>query len=401
MKRAADEEGDEGISKRANVDYGDIESADAGSSEAEIVAPESVGDEAAAASAAFVDETSTEDAASPAEDATPAMPSNVNGGQKSEGLKSIDQTFKIFVGGIDARVTTPELQTHFEAFGVVIDCVVMVDRMSGRSRGFGFATMETQEGFTAAMEHKSHELYGKWMDLKPAEPQGGRPQPSGGGGGGSAGGGNAGTKNLHVSNLSPTTTKDAVIALFEVHASLKEVSMKEGFCFVNTANRDDAARALQALHGCELDGRKLSINFAKDPDAPMPSPTSAASSYNQQQQQQQPFRGGGCGGGGGGPGHHSSSGPPPHMQQQRQPQQSPTAQMLLSSQWVSMSAAFAENHVGDGDGRLWEYVGTDGQVHGPFGSPQMNLWRAHGFFNSEQNLHLRLTNPPPQGGGGG
>mmetsp|Transcript_2900 Transcript_2900/g.6146 ORF Transcript_2900/g.6146 Transcript_2900/m.6146 type:complete len:198 (+) Transcript_2900:341-934(+) len=89
------------------------------------------------------------------------------------------------------------------------------------------------------------------------------------------------------------------------------------------------------------------------------------------------------------------------MQQQRQPQQSPTAQMLLSSQWVSMSAAFAENHVGDGDGRLWEYVGTDGQVHGPFGSPQMNLWRAHGFFNSEQNLHLRLTNPPPQGGGGG
>lgn len=87
------------------------------------------------------------------------------------GHKGVDQRFKIFVGGIDVRVTTEELQTHFETFGKVVDCVVMQDRATGRSRGFGFATMETQEMFDAALDNKSHELYGKVIvgdiDLQP------------------------------------------------------------------------------------------------------------------------------------------------------------------------------------------------------------------------------------------
>lgn len=45
--------------------------------------------------------------------------------------------YKIFVGGLDPRVTTLELTQYFETFGRTVDCVVMQDRATGRPRGFG------------------------------------------------------------------------------------------------------------------------------------------------------------------------------------------------------------------------------------------------------------------------
>lgn len=49
--------------------------------------------------------------------------------------------YKIFVGGIDPRVTTQELTQYFETFGRTVDCIVMQDRATGRPRGFGYAHM--------------------------------------------------------------------------------------------------------------------------------------------------------------------------------------------------------------------------------------------------------------------
>jgi hypothetical protein len=202
--------------------------------------------------------------------------------------------------------------------------------------------------------------YAQLMDLKPAEPQ-----PTNSVRHNGVGGSSVATKNLHVSNLSRNSSKDSILALFEVHATVLDVSMKEGFCFVNTASREDASRALQALQGRELDGMKLSINFAKvfclstvdrcgmvnlkrhvqfDPlSVQQDSDADTASQALHHPQRQ--F--GGCGGGN------------PHGNQGMRSQ---TASMLLSGQWVSMNAAFAEDHVRDNDGRLWEYVGTDEQV---------------------------------------
>lgn len=74
-----------------------------------------------------------------------------------------------------------------------------------------------------------------------------------------------------VSNLSPGTTKEMVQTVFETHATLREVIMKEGFCFVNTSSEGDAAKAMAALQGASLNGSKISINFAKDRDRPAPS----------------------------------------------------------------------------------------------------------------------------------
>ena len=47
---------------------------------------------------------------------------------------------KIFLGGIAANTSQDAIKKYFSSFGEVIDCVVMQDRATGKSRGFGFIT---------------------------------------------------------------------------------------------------------------------------------------------------------------------------------------------------------------------------------------------------------------------
>lgn len=50
---------------------------------------------------------------------------------------------KIFLGGLSADATEQTLRNHFGAYGAITECVIMVDRDSGQSRGFGFVTFRT------------------------------------------------------------------------------------------------------------------------------------------------------------------------------------------------------------------------------------------------------------------
>lgn len=50
---------------------------------------------------------------------------------------------KIFVGGIAPSVDDAGFRQYFESYGTITDAIVMMDRDSGRSRGFGFVTFET------------------------------------------------------------------------------------------------------------------------------------------------------------------------------------------------------------------------------------------------------------------
>ena len=49
---------------------------------------------------------------------------------------------KLFVGSLDWGVTTEDLQQAFAQFGDIEDAVVITDKFSGRSKGFGFVTFE-------------------------------------------------------------------------------------------------------------------------------------------------------------------------------------------------------------------------------------------------------------------
>ena len=104
---------------------------------------------------------------------------------------------KLFVGNLSFNVTENDLQDAFAAHGTVVETNLMMDRTTGRPRGFGFITMSTPEEAQKAIDG----LNGKAMDgrnltvniAKPREERagggggGGRREYGGGGGGGGGG----------------------------------------------------------------------------------------------------------------------------------------------------------------------------------------------------------------------
>ncbi|KAG0364823.1 hypothetical protein BGX24_004439, partial [Mortierella sp. AD032] len=72
-----------------------------------------------------------------------------------------EKTEKIFVGGIAANVTEEEFANYFSQFGHVLDATLMLDRASGRPRGFGFITFESDKGVDAALSRRDLMLHDK------------------------------------------------------------------------------------------------------------------------------------------------------------------------------------------------------------------------------------------------
>lgn len=59
---------------------------------------------------------------------------------------------KLYVGNLDYTVTQDDLKAHFAQAGTVVDAVVINDKYSGRSKGFGFVEMATDEEAKKAIE---------------------------------------------------------------------------------------------------------------------------------------------------------------------------------------------------------------------------------------------------------
>ena len=79
---------------------------------------------------------------------------------------------KLFVGSLSWGVKEDMLREAFEKAGTVEDAVVITDRMSGRSKGFGFVTMSTPEEAQAAIEMwNEKELDGRKIIVNEARPK--------------------------------------------------------------------------------------------------------------------------------------------------------------------------------------------------------------------------------------
>ena len=86
---------------------------------------------------------------------------------------------KLYVGGLPYSVTDGQLQEIFSAHGTVESARVITDRMTGRSRGFGFVEMSSQsEAQEAIQALNGNELEGRTLTVNEARPQ---QQRSGGG----------------------------------------------------------------------------------------------------------------------------------------------------------------------------------------------------------------------------
>lgn len=90
---------------------------------------------------------------------------------------------RLFVGNLSFNTTENDLQSAFGAHGQVTEANLMMDRMTGRSRGFAFVTYNTPEEAQKAIEAMhGQQLDGRALTVNIARPR--EERPAGGGGGG-------------------------------------------------------------------------------------------------------------------------------------------------------------------------------------------------------------------------
>lgn len=88
---------------------------------------------------------------------------------------------KLYVGGLPYSTTEDSLKDLFSAAGSVASSSIITDKMSGRSRGFGFVEMSSDAEATAAIEmFNGKEYEGRTLTVNEARPQGDRPKRPGG-----------------------------------------------------------------------------------------------------------------------------------------------------------------------------------------------------------------------------
>jgi len=98
---------------------------------------------------------------------------------------------KLYVGNLAYGVSSSDLQTMFEAFGTVQSAQVIMDRDTGRSKGFGFVEMGSDAEAQAAITGMNGKEYdGRSLTVNEAKP---REDRGGGGGRGGYGGGRGGS----------------------------------------------------------------------------------------------------------------------------------------------------------------------------------------------------------------
>jgi len=89
---------------------------------------------------------------------------------------------KLFVGGLQPHTTSESMQAYFLQYGHC-ECVVMMDKTTGRSRGFGFVTFQTPEQVQAVLQNTGkwggaqHIIDGKPVECKACEAKGSAPPP--------------------------------------------------------------------------------------------------------------------------------------------------------------------------------------------------------------------------------
>jgi cold-inducible RNA-binding protein len=106
---------------------------------------------------------------------------------------------KLFVGNLSFNTTENDLQDAFAAHGTVLETNLMMDRATGRPRGFGFVTMGSPEEAQKAIDAlNGKDLGGRALTVNVAKPR--EERPGGGGGGGRreyGGGGGGGGRNRY------------------------------------------------------------------------------------------------------------------------------------------------------------------------------------------------------------
>ena len=78
----------------------------------------------------------------------------------------------MFIGGLHPSLTEESLRNYFIQFGKIEKVIIMKDKLTGRSRGFGFIIFKDKKTIDKILSYANcHFLYGKWIECKRAEPK--------------------------------------------------------------------------------------------------------------------------------------------------------------------------------------------------------------------------------------
>ncbi|KAK4353296.1 hypothetical protein RND71_028814 [Anisodus tanguticus] len=187
---------------------------------------------------------------------------------------------KIFVGNLPFSVDSAALAGLFEQAGDVEMVEVIYDKLTGRSRGFGFVTMSSKEEVEAACQQiNGYEIDGRALRVNsgppPAKREGSFRDNSfrdnssfrGGRGGGSMDSSN----RVYVGNLAWGVDQLALETLFSEQGKVVDAKVvcdrdsgrSRGFGFVTYSSAEEVNNAIESLDGVDLNGRAIRVSPAE------------------------------------------------------------------------------------------------------------------------------------------
>lgn len=170
-----------------------------------------------------------------------------------------DQLCKLFVGGLNVDTDDDGLRKHFEQFGTLTDCVVVVNKQVQRSRCFGFVTYSTPEEADSAMAARPHTVDGNPVEVKRAvaREDAGKPEAL------------AKVKKIFVGGLKDDTEENHLTEHFSQFGEIekaevisdKETGKKRGFGFVYFVDQDSADKSV-VIKFHTINGHKVEVKKA-------------------------------------------------------------------------------------------------------------------------------------------
>ncbi|XP_045538862.1 heterogeneous nuclear ribonucleoprotein 27C isoform X2 [Papilio machaon] len=173
-----------------------------------------------------------------------------------------DEKGKLFVGGLSWETSQENLQRYFSRYGDVIDCVVMKNSESGRSRGFGFVTFAEPSLVNVVLQNGPHQLDGRTIDPKPCNPRTLQKPKRGGG-----------YPKVFLGGLPSNITETDLRMFFGRYGKVMEVVImydqekkkSRGFGFLSFEDEVSVERVTQE-HFINLNGKQVEIKRAEPRD---------------------------------------------------------------------------------------------------------------------------------------
>uniref|UniRef100_A0A3Q4MAV3 DAZ-associated protein 1 n=1 Tax=Neolamprologus brichardi TaxID=32507 RepID=A0A3Q4MAV3_NEOBR len=184
---------------------------------------------------------------------------------------------KLFVGGLDWSTTQETLRNYFSQYGEVVDCVIMKDKTTNQSRGFGFVKFKDPNCVRTVLETKPHNLDGRNIDPKPCTPRGMQPEKSRTKEGWGSKADSNKSKKIFVGGIPHNCGEPELRDYFNRFGVVTEVVMiydaekqrPRGFGFITFEAEQSVDQAVN-MHFHDIMGKKVEVKKAEPRDSKAP-----------------------------------------------------------------------------------------------------------------------------------